>query len=148
MRSHPKEWRTKTACLIVDLDILSSCKQGESQPKQEKKQEKTQKKRGLRQFQWTTNMIKDLLNCLYSSVLHILRCSTNEINLFISVRSNTKGNDRTIYRAVARGGGQWGQLPPKPTGNFLKRPNLRARPQADLSDLSSFSKLKSWEMHF
>ena len=32
--------RTRTACLIVDLDILLSCKQGKSQSKQEKKHRK------------------------------------------------------------------------------------------------------------
>ena len=36
--------RTRTACLIVDLDILSSCKQGKSQSKQEKKQKKNTEK--------------------------------------------------------------------------------------------------------
>ena len=111
---------------------------------------KSRKKRRLRQFRWTTNMIKDLLNCLYSSVIHILRCSTNKINFFISVRSNTKGNDRIISRAVARRGGgrvARGAIAPKASKQFLKRPNLRARPHADLF-LSSFSKLKSREMHF
>ena len=117
-------WRTKTACLIVDLDILSSCKQGKSQSKQEKKsRKKNTEKRRLRQFRWTRDMIKDLLNCLYSSVIHILRCSTNEINLFISERSNTKGNGRTISRAVARGG----KLPPKPADNFFKTPKFKSK---------------------
>ena len=119
-------WRTKTACLIVDLDILSSCKQRKSQSKQEKKQERKQKKRRLRQFRWTTSMIKDLLNCLYSSVIHILQCSTNEINLFISVRSNTKGNGRTISRAAARGGTR-GAIAPKPADNFLKTPKFKGK---------------------
>ena len=51
-------------------------------------------------------------------------------------------------RAVASGG-QGGNCspPPKPANNFLKRPNLRARLRVD-SSLSSFSKLKSQEMHF
>ena len=51
-------------------------------------------------------------------------------------------------RAVASGrqGGNCNP-PPKPANNFLKRPNLRARLPAD-SFLSSFSKLKSQEIHF
>ena len=36
--------RTRSACLIVDLDILSLCKQGKSQSKQEKKQKKNTEK--------------------------------------------------------------------------------------------------------
>ena len=53
-----------------------------------------------------------------------------------------------LVRAVASGGGQGGNCPPKDQQTiFLKRINLRARLRADLS-LSSFFKLKSREMHF
>ena len=39
-----KYMKNETACLIVDLDILSSCKQGKSQSKQEKKEKKERRK--------------------------------------------------------------------------------------------------------
>ena len=56
---------------------------------------------------------------------------------------------KQLVRAVASGGARGEIAPPlpKPANNFLKRPNLRARLRAD-SLLSSFSKLKSREMHF
>ena len=46
-----------------------------------------------------------------------------------------------------RGGARGAIAPQSQQTIFLKRPNLRARLRADLF-LSSFSKLKSREMHF
>ena len=58
--------------------------------------------------------------------MHILRCSTNEINLFISVRSNKKGNDRIISTAVARGGAR-GAIAPKDSRQVFKSPKFKSK---------------------